>query len=104
MADQPRHTTKDQGRAGGFLIPLGTIIALGCPAVLSYQAFLWSRNGRWPDIPIGRVWALSGLRLPGGTWEALPFLPWVLQRPASLGLLVAGGLLVMWGRLRRGDR
>jgi hypothetical protein len=88
---------RDTGRKG--FVRIGSIILAGGLAILAWQTIALVHYGRWPAMPFGRAWLAIGLPLPGGDWERLPIVSWLFQCPASAVLLVAGGALVIWGRL-----
>jgi hypothetical protein len=89
---------RKRNSVGNFFITLGMCLAVGAVATLGDQAVHWVMEGVWPDLIIGDVWVVSGLRaLPVESDKARAFIDWILDRPLSEGCFALAGTMVCLG-------
>jgi hypothetical protein len=88
---------------GSGIMSAGGWTIAGCLALLVYQAFMWLRNGAWPEIPFSIFWHWLGWSFPQTQWQGiLKILAWIFDQPTSAVLGVAGMCLVFLGSLMSG--
>jgi len=75
-------------------------LAVGAIITLGDQVFHWFVEGVWPNLIIGDLWLLSGLRaLSVDSDKAQAFIDWLLDQPLSEGFFAVAGFLVGLGGL-----
>jgi hypothetical protein len=73
-------------------------LAVGAIATLGDQAFHWIMEGVWPNLIVGDLWLLSGLRSAQvDSDKTRAFIDWLLDQPLSEGFFALAGLMVGLG-------
>ena len=91
-------TRRKKNSVANLFIVLGLCLAVGAVFTLGDQALHWITQGEWPNVIIGDVWMMSGLRaLPVESDKARAFIDYLLDLPLSEGCFALAGLLVCLG-------
>jgi hypothetical protein len=89
---------RKKNSVANLFIVLGMCLAIAAVGTLGDQALHWITQGEWPNLIIGDVWMMSGLRaLPVESDKTQAFIDFLLDVPLSEGCFALAGVMVCLG-------